>query len=137
MDYDFWWRALAATRCMVRVPEVLAFDRWHGLGQVSAVKWRQVLDAHTAQKDFIRANPGLVAHLPRDRLRDLTEGQVLRQAYRAFWKRDLVSAHRLFRHAGMAGACKTDDLRHILTALLPFPTYRWLLQRIDRQGEGA
>ncbi len=137
MDYDFWLRALATTRRMVRVPEVLAFYRWHGQGQVSAVKWRQVLDALTSQKDFIRANPGLVAHLPQDRLRDLTEGQVLRQAYRAFWKRDLASAHRLFRHAGMAGACKMDDLRHVLTALLPFPAYRWLMQRIDRQGEGV
>jgi hypothetical protein len=32
------------------VPEVLAFYRWHGAGQISAVKWRQVLDALDGQR---------------------------------------------------------------------------------------
>jgi GT2 family glycosyltransferase len=136
MDYDFWLRALAATRRMVRVPEVLAFYRWHGQGQVSAVKWRQVLDALTAQKDFIRANPALVAHLPLKRLRDLTEGQVIRQAYRAFWKRDLVSAQRLFRHVGAAGAYKLSDLRHIMTAMLPTLAYTKLVRFLDGRRQG-
>jgi len=65
MDYDFWLRALALTRRLARVPEVLAFYRWHNLGQVSAVKWRQVLDGLDAQRSFIRRNPDLVAHLRR------------------------------------------------------------------------
>lgn len=135
MDYDFWLRAFAATRRIILVPEVLAFYRWHGQGQVSAVKWRQVLDALSAQKDFIRSNPELVAHLSPERLKDLTEGQVLRQAYRAVWKRDLASAHRLFRHVGGAAAFGLRDVRHVLpAALLPFAAYRWLISRLDRQG---
>ena len=134
MDYDFWLRALATTRNIVRVPEVLAFYRWHGQGQVSAVKWRQVLDALTAQKDFIKANPHLVAHLAPARLRDLTEGQVLRQAYRAFWKRDLVTAQKLFRHVAMAGAFKLSDVRHVVTAfILPPSLYRWLVSAMERK----
>jgi len=137
MDYDFWLRALALTRKIARVPEVLAYYRWHGQGQVSAMKWRQVLDALSAQKDFIKANPAMVAHLPPERLRDLTEGQVLRQAYRAFWKRDMVSAQKLFRHAGAAGAFKLSDLRHILTALLPMPTYTKLVQFVDGRRQGS
>ncbi|MDD5389295.1 MAG: glycosyltransferase [Gallionellaceae bacterium] len=138
MDYDFWLRALAMSRKIVRVPEVLAFYRWHGQGQVSAVKWRQVIDALAAQQDFIKANPELVAHLPAERLRDLTEGKVLRQAYRAFWKRDLVTAQKLFRHAASAGAYKIGDLRHILTArLLPPSLYRWLVTTLDRRGGHA
>jgi GT2 family glycosyltransferase len=137
MDYDFWLRALAATRRMVQVPEVLAFYRWHGQGQVSAVKWRQVLDALAAQKDFIKANPALVAHLTKERQRDLTEGQVLRQAYRAFWNRDLVSAHRLFRHAAAAGAYTLKDARHILIAMMPMPLYTKLVQFLDRQESGS
>jgi len=136
MDYDFWLRVLAATRRMARVPEVLAFYRWHGQNQVSAVKWRQVLDALAAQKDFIRANPALVAHLSSERLRDLTESQVLRQAYRAFWKRDLVSAQKLFRHVGGAGAYKVGDLRHILTAMLPLPLYTRLVHLMDSRKGG-
>jgi hypothetical protein len=97
------------------------------------VKWRQVLHALTAQLDFIRANPQLVAHLPRERLRDLTEGQVLRQAYRAFWKRDLVSSQKLFRHAAAVNSYKFNDLRHIVSALLPMPMYRWIVGFSDRR----
>lgn len=131
MDYDFWLRALALTRRIKRVPEVLAFYRWHGSGQISAVKWRQVLDALAAQKDFIRANPELVRHLPAAKLHDLTEGQVLRQAYRAFWKRDLLSAHKLFRHAAMNRGYALRDLRHILVAMLPLRLYRGIVQLSD------
>lgn len=133
MDYDFWLRALALSRRIKRVPEVLAFYRWHGSGQISAVKWRQVLDALAAQTDFIRTNPELVSHLPAAKLHDLTEGQVLRQAYRAFWRRDLLSAQKLFRHVGVSGAYKIGDLRHILVAMLPLPLYRGIVKLSDRK----
>lgn len=133
MDYDFWLRALALTQRIKRVPEVLAFYRWHNLGQISSVKWRQVLDALQAQQDFIRRNPGLVSHLPGETLRDLTEGQVLRQAYRAFWKRDLVSAQKLFRHVAASGTFGLSDLRHVFSALLPLSLYRGLTRLADRR----
>jgi glycosyltransferase involved in cell wall biosynthesis len=133
MDYDFWLRALALTRRIKRVPEVLAFYRWHDQGQVSAVKWRQVLDALEAQQAFIRDNPGLVAHLPAGRLRDLTEGQVLRRAYQALWKRDLVSAQKLFRYVARSNAYGLRDVGHIMSALLPLPLYRGLLSLWDRR----
>jgi hypothetical protein len=132
MDYDFWLRALSETRNIVRVPEVLVYYRWHGEGQVSSVKWRQVLDALAAQRDFIRNNPRLIAHLPKTRLHELTEGKVIRQAYRAFWKRDLVSAQKLFRHAAAVRSYKFSDLRHIISALLPMPMYRRIVQISDR-----
>jgi glycosyltransferase involved in cell wall biosynthesis len=132
MDYDFWLRALALTRNIVRVPEVLAYYRWHGPSQVSAVKWRQVLDALAVQQDFVRANPKLVAHLPADRLRELTEGQVLKQAYRALWKRDIASAHKLFRHVAAARSFGVRELRHVMSAMLPLPAYRWLVRWADR-----
>lgn len=132
MDYDFWLRALALTRNIVRVPEVLAFYRWHDAGQISAVKWRQVLDALAVQQDFVRANPQLVAHLPAQRLWELTEGRVVQQAYRALWKRELTSAHKLFRHAALARSFGFKDLRHVISALLPFPAFRWLVGLAER-----
>jgi glycosyltransferase involved in cell wall biosynthesis len=132
MDYDFWLRALALTRRIARVPEVLAYYRWHSATQVSAVKWRQVLDALAVQQDFIGANPQLVAHLPAGRLRELTEGQVLKQAYRALWKRDIASAHKLFRHVALARSFGFKELRHVASALLPLPAYRWLVGLADR-----
>jgi hypothetical protein len=132
MDYDFWLRALALTRNIVRVPEVLAFYRWHDAGQISAVKWRQVLDALAVQQDFIRANPRMVAHLPARRLRELTEGRVVQQAHRALWKRDVPSAHKLFRHVAMARSFGFKELPHVVSALLPFGAYRWLVGLTDR-----
>ncbi len=133
MDYDFWLRALALTRNMVRVAEVLAIYRWHGAGQISAVKSRQVLDALAVQTDFIAAHPELVAHLPRDRLRELTDGRVLDQAYRALWKRDLVSAHGLFRHCARTRAFGLAQLPHVMSSLLPLPAFRWLVGLADRK----
>ena len=56
----------------------------------------------------------------------------LRQAYRAFWKRDLVSAQKLFRHAAARGSFGLHDLRHVATALLPLPLYRGLTQLVDK-----
>jgi len=135
MDYDFWLRALALTRNIVRVPEVLAYYRWHGPSQISAVKWRQVLDALAVQQDFVQANPQLVAHLPARRLRELTEGQVLKQAYRALWKRDVASAHKLFRHVAVARSFGFKELRHVAGALLPLPAYRWLVRLADRNDQ--
>jgi glycosyltransferase involved in cell wall biosynthesis len=135
MDYDFWLRALALTRNMIRVPVVLAYYRWHGPSQISAVKWRQVLDALAVQQDFVQANPQLVAHLPYHRLRELTEGQVLKQAYRALWKRDVASAHKLFRHVAVARSFGFKELRHVASALLPLPAYRWLVRLADRNDQ--
>ncbi|MFW2455686.1 glycosyltransferase family 2 protein [Methyloversatilis discipulorum] len=126
MDYHFWLRAYGHTQRIVRVPEVLAYYRWHGSGQVSAVKWRQVLDALWAQQDFISRHPDLVAHIDPSGMVDLTEGRVLREAYRAVWKRDLLSAHALFRHAAKAGSGKIGDMRHLITAKLPLPLYKKL-----------
>ena len=132
MDYDLWLRILARTRRIVRVPEVMAFYRWHARGQVSSVKWRQVLDALVAQTDFIRDNPELVKHMLREKLHDLTQGQVLRQAYRAVWRRDLDSAQKLFRHVAGARAFQPRDLHHVAAAMLPMPLYRRLIRLLDR-----
>lgn len=134
MDYDFWLRVLGQTRRIVRVPEVLAFYRWHNSGQISAIKWRQVLDALEAQEGFIRAHPDLVAHMPREQLQDLTQGQVLRQAYAAFWRRDLVSAQKLFRHVAASRAFRLRDAAHVSAALLPLPAYRGLTRLLERRA---
>lgn len=134
MDYDLWLRILGHTRRMVRVPEVMAFYRWHGKGQVSAVKWRQVLDAEEAQRGFVARHPALVRHLDRRRLHELIEGRVLQQAYRAVWARDLDSAQRLFRHATLGGGIGLRDLRHVVAAWLPPALYRRAVGAFERHG---
>ena len=132
MDYDLWLRILAITRNIVRVPEVLAFYRWHAHGQISSVKWVQVLDAWQVRHDFVRNNPALVAHLSPATLRELLDGSLLQAAYTAYWKRDLVSAQPLFRKAAQQGSWHVRDAKFILTSLLPYALYRRLVTAADR-----
>ena len=77
----------------------------------------------------------IIILLTPERLLDLTEGQVLRQAYQAFWKRDLVSAQKLFRHVAAMRAYRMHDLGHVVMALLPLRLYRGLLRLADRKQE--
>ena len=129
MDYDFWLRILAITRKMSRVPEVLAFYRWHDKGQISSVKWKQVLDAWHVRQDFVRDNPSLVAHIPKAFLRQLTHQCLLDAGYTAYWKRDLASSQKLFRQALQSGYWRFKDLKYLLPALLPEHMYLSLIRR--------
>ena len=133
MDYDLWLRIIALTRKLVRVPEVLAFYRWHGQGQISSVKWRQVLDAWQVRRDFARNHPELVAHLAPADLRELLDAPLLRAGYAAYWKRDLVSAQRLFRKAARRGSWRLRDAKYVLPSLLPAALYRRLIDTADRR----
>jgi len=133
MDYDLWLQILAITRKLVRVPEVLAFYRWHDQGQISAVKWRQVLEAWQVRQDFARGHPDLVAHLPASTLRELLNGSLLRAGYAAYWKRDLVSAQRLFRVALLRRYWRLSDAKYVLPSLLPAALYRRLIDTADRR----
>ena len=134
MDYDLWLRILAVTRKLVRVPEVLAFYRWHGQGQISSVKWRQVLDAWEVRRDFARSHPELVAHLAAGDLRELLDASLLRAGYAAYWKRDLVSAQHLFRKAARRGCWRLRDAKYVLPSLLPAALYRRLIDTADRRS---
>ena len=135
MDYDLWLRILAVTRNIVRVPQVLAFYRWHAHGQISAVKWRQVLAAWQIRRDFVRSHPELIAHLAPAALRELLDGSLLRAGYAAYWKRDLVSAQRLFRKAARRGYWRLRDAKYVLPSLLPGGLYRRLIAAADRRHE--
>ena len=136
MDYDFWLRIYGQTNKLVLVPEVMAFYRWHDKGQISATKWRQVIDAFIVRKDFITNNQRLVENLTPDRLWDLTNGSLLKEAYSAFWKRDLFTAQRLFRYAFSQRAWKRADLTHILPSLLPSFLYRFMINLVTQTQHG-
>lgn len=128
MDYDFWLRLAAISQRIIRVPEVLAFYRWHDQGQISATKWRQVLDARSVRQEFIATNPSLVAHLSVDTLSGLINEPLTRQAYDAFWKRDLVSAQKLFRAILKENCWNRRDLKYIILSLLPLSLFQRLVR---------
>jgi glycosyltransferase involved in cell wall biosynthesis len=136
MDYDFWIRLSAITQNIVLVPEVLAFYRWHNYGQISSVKWRQVLDAGRVKKDFVEKNPLLMRQLAPSTIDELVNDYVLKQAREAFWKRDLISAQKLFRSILTTTCWKISDLKYLLPALLPPSIYRkavLLLENINSE----
>lgn len=132
MDYDFWLRLVAHTRRLVRVPAVMAFYYWHGR-QISTDKSRQVLDAVQVRRDFVAAHPDCVAHLPPRRLHELTQGQLLRMAYRAYWDRQLPTAQRLLREAHAAGLCGWRDLPYVWLAKLPLGAFSAIVGWRDRR----
>lgn len=135
MDYDLWLRLYALTQKIVRVPEVMAFYRWHDKGQISKTKWKQVLDAWQVRRDFVAQHPACVAHLSEGHVRELVDGFLLREAYRAYWQRNLTDAQKLFRRTFMKGVWETGDLKYLLPALLPSAWFQWLITRSDELKE--
>ena len=137
MDFDLWLRARALEPRMSLVPEVLAFYRWHDKGQISAVKSRQVRDAWQVRRDFVAGNPGLTGHLDAAALREKVDGSLIRNAQRAYWQRDLSTAHSLFRLALKNGAFRPGHLRHVLPSVLPEKLYSALVALADQRHPGA
>ena len=135
MDYDLWLRLYAHTQKIVRVPEVMAFYRWHDKGQISKTKWKQVIDAWQVRRDFVAQHPARVAHLSAERIRELSDGFLLREAYRAYWQGNLTDAQALFRRTFTMGVWKTGDLKYLLPALLPDKWFKWLVTRSEQLKE--
>jgi len=127
MDYDLWIRISAITTNIALVPEVLAYYRWHDHSQISSVKWKQVLDSWDVRKKFVENNPSLVKHIPPNELQTLIDGYAVRQAYDAFWKRDLLSSQKLFRAMLKENCWKIKDLKYIIPSLLPHVLFKWLV----------
>lgn len=131
MDYDLWLRLYALPLKIVQVPEVMAFYRWHDMGQVSKTKWKQVLASLQVRQEFVAQHPELVAHLPDAKVRELSDGYLMSEAYRAYWQRNLFDAQKLFRRALVMNLWKAADLKYLLPALLPKFLFQWLVRMSD------
>jgi glycosyltransferase involved in cell wall biosynthesis len=130
MDYDLWLR-LGGTRPIVRVPEVLAFYRFHGQGQITSKEWVQARNTWLVKQKFVNTHPDVVAGLSKRRLRQLIHGGLAHRAYRAYWRRDLASAQKIFRMLLKTGYWGVKDVKYLLPALLPARVYRKLVGLAD------
>jgi len=130
-DYALWLR-VAVPAPIVRVPEVLAYYHFHGNAQASANKARAALQHLVAQRRYLDAHPAFRTQLGRQRVRELTLGTLLAQAYASYWKRDLATARRLFRAVMRQGYGTLRDWTYMLPALLPEAWHRALLRRRDK-----
>jgi glycosyltransferase involved in cell wall biosynthesis len=131
MDYDLWLR-IAVARPIRLVPEVLAFYRHHTSGQITSTQWRQARNSWLVKRKFVRDHPEQVRHLDQARVRELVDGGLLRRGYDNFWRRDLVSARRIFRMSLVNGGWQPKDLKYLLPALLPEPLYLRLVGQRDK-----
>jgi glycosyltransferase involved in cell wall biosynthesis len=134
MDYDLWLR-IGASRRILRVPEVLAYYRFHPGGQITSKQWRQAENVWLVKKKFISDSPGLVSHFSRRRLQELVDGALLRRGYDCYWRRDLISARKIFQRSLQAGGWKLKDLKYLLPALLPERPYQTLIALAEHREE--
>lgn len=136
MDYDLWLR-IGVSHQIVRFEEVMAFYRHHGGGQITSNEWRQARNVRDVKRRFVAAQPELVGGLSSAKLSELIDGALLKRGFRAYWRRDLVSAQRIFRTAFPTRCWKLKDLRYMLPALiLPEALYiRFIGARDKRSGQ--
>jgi hypothetical protein len=116
----------------VRVEAVMAFYVHHPYGQMSANRWRQAHYAWLIKRRFVTENPEVVAPLGRKRLRKLINGALYHRGFDAFWRRDLVSAQRIFRLVLRLGFFRYRDLKYLLLALLPQGAFQRLVTALER-----
>lgn len=129
-DYALWLE-IAGTAAIVRVPEVLASYHFHGDGQSSSNRARAALHLLTAQQAYLARHPDFAAQLGRARQRELLYGNLLRQGYASYWKRDLPAARTIFRRVIRAGYGSPKDWFYMLPALLPTAMHSFLLSRLN------
>lgn len=130
MDYDLWLRVAVASPIR-RVEKVMAVYRHHDEGQITSVQWRQARNSWLVKKKFIREHPEITQALGPSKLAELVDGGLLRRGYDAYWRRDLVTARRIFRIALRAGGWRLKDLKYLLPSLLPERTYASLIGAAD------
>ena len=118
MDYDLWLR-IGIKWPIVRAEKVLAYYRHHSTGQITSKQWRQAKNVLLVKENFIRNHASLVKHIPKQRLKELVVNAYINRGYDSYWKRDLVSAHKIFRTALLKGYFKLKDLKYFIPSLLP------------------
>lgn len=134
MDYDLWLR-MTIDRLIVRVDKVLAYYRHHDKGQITSTQWRQAINVWNIKRKFVRERPDLVADISKIRLSQLIDGALLQRGYENYWRRDTVSAQKIFRTIFFAWSWSTKDLRYLLPAtILPHFMYDRLVRLADKRG---
>lgn len=128
LDFDLWLRMTAITQKITLTPKVLAYYRWHSSGQISAIKSRQVIDAWKVRRDYADNHPDMLTDMTQEEIDELVNGNILLNAYRAYWRRDIDTAVTLFRKTLMIGHWGRKDLKYLLLSLLPKKLLGTLLQ---------
>jgi len=135
-DYALWLR-VATTAPIVRVPEVLAYYHFHGIGQASDNRARAALQHLHAQRKYLAEHPAFSTTLGDARIRELTLGALLKQGYACYWQRDLPAARTIFRTVMKHRYGTLADWKYMLPAWLPLSWHARLMRVVDRNSVHA
>lgn len=130
-DYALWL-LIASHHKIVPVAEVLAFYHHHEGPQASKNRAKAAHDHWLVQREFIEKWPDIIKYIGKQRISELTHGELLRRAYVCYWERDIESARAIFKMVMKAGYGKRKDWKYMLPALLPAPVHRALLALASR-----
>ncbi|MDP1679462.1 MAG: glycosyltransferase [Candidatus Nitrotoga sp.] len=133
-DYALWLE-IANITAIVRVPEILAHYHFHGGVHASGNRARAALDLLAAQRNYLIRYPDFAVQLGRARRRDLLYGNLLKQGYENYWKRDLPAARTIFRHVMRAGYGYAKDWLYMLPAWLPMTIHKLLLNMLYKRPD--
>lgn len=134
MDYDLWLR-LGTAQPLVLVPQVLAYYHHHPGEQITKNSARIALNHWRVQQKFVNEHPAAAATLGHRRIRELTDGGLLRRGYIAYWKRDLKGARQIFRFVMKRRYGRPRDWMYMLPCLLPEQVQKRMLDGFDsRRG---
>lgn len=134
MDFDLWMR-VGWCREVVRVPEVMAFYLHHAAPhRISLNRLNVSLNHWKVQRKFLDSHPEAVNRLGKEKIRELTDGELLKRGMDAYWKRDLKAARPIFKVLIKTGYLDAGHLRYMLPALLPESWHAWLLDRWSGKG---
>lgn len=122
LDFELWIR-LAAENTLIRVPQTLAFYRFHGGGQISSQPWRQAINGWLIKKRFLKEHKDLARALPKARIVELVDRTLFLKGMDAYWRGDFTASWHIFRQAMRTLGWKGSDFKYLVLALLPKQTY--------------
>lgn len=130
MDYDLWIK-IAATHKIQLVPKVLSYYLHHEGEQITKNKVRLAFNHWQVQKNFLTEHPEVTEILGKEKIRNLTIGELLRRGYDCYWQRDLKSARSMFKIVMMHRYGTLRDWKYMLPSVLPYPLHKILLQKMN------
>lgn len=131
MDYDLWLK-IASFHKIVLVPEVLAYYHHHEGEQITKNRLRIALNHWKIQNAFLSDNFDITKQLGSKKIAEITDGELLHRGYISYWRRDLSTAHALFRKALARRYFSLKDLKYLLPALLPLTVYQALIVKFSK-----
>lgn len=133
MDFDLWLK-LGTSHQIALLPDVLAFYLHHDGSQITKDAARIAENHWLVQMDFLSTSPDVIRRLGRNRVRELTDGELLHRGYVSYWRRDLFTARKIFRLVMKTGYGKPKDWIYMLPSLLPMSVHALLVHFFERKS---